>query len=88
MTWLGKIQVFFLIFLFLDQSSLISKLKKAYIEKKIKGEAIKSSLLTFEQFWQHEKGKLTSDKFLHQMGGLIDDNKALSSGVKHIWMPF
>ena len=38
MAWHGKLQIFFLIFLYLDLFSLISKLKKADLETKIEGE--------------------------------------------------
>ena len=55
---------------------------------KIGEEAMKFNMLTSGQFWQYEKGQPTSDKGLYQMVGLCDDNKALSSYVKHIWLPF
>ena len=33
------------------------------------------------------KGQLASDKIPYQMVGLCDDDKALTSYVKHIWLP-
>ena len=63
-------------------------MKTANLKAKIGEEVMKFSMLTSEQVWQYEKGQPTSDKGLYQMVGLCEDNNALSSYVKHIWLPF